>query len=170
MATGSLQKVNDVAVLRFQNQLTQQVVNRNVEGVTHEESLMRPQPAGNSMNWVLGHLVCVYNNVLPGLGQAPVMLSDRLKRYERGSEPITKEAALEFNALREAFDEAVARFDAGLATLTEEAMDAKAPFSPSNNPEETMRSLIGTVIFHQTYHAGQTGILRRVIGKPGAIR
>ena len=169
MATGSLQKVNDIAVLRHQNQLTQQVVHRNVDGVTHEESLVAPQ-AGNSMNWVLGHLVCVYNNVLPGLGQAPVMLSDRLKRYDRGSEPITRESAVEFDALRAAFDEAVARFDAALALLTEEAMDEKAPFSPSNNPEETMRSLMGTIVFHQTYHAGQTGILRRVIGKPGAIR
>jgi uncharacterized damage-inducible protein DinB len=34
---------------------------------------------------------------------------------------------------------------------------------------ETVRSLLGTILFHQAYHSGQTGLLRRIAGKPGAI-
>jgi hypothetical protein len=33
-----------------------------------------------------------------------------------------------------------------------------------------VRSLLATVAFHQAYHAGQTGTLRRVVGKSGAIK
>jgi uncharacterized damage-inducible protein DinB len=170
MAAGISEKLNDVAVLRHQNQMTQQVLHMNLAGISHEESLVRPQPAGNSLNWVVGHLLCVYNNALPGLGQAPVMLADRLKRYDRGSDPISDDQALDFSSLQSSLNEAFARFDAGLASLSSEALDAKSPFSPSNNPDETIRSLMTTVLFHQAYHAGQTGVLRRVTGKPGAIR
>jgi uncharacterized damage-inducible protein DinB len=42
--------------------------------------------------------------------------------------------------------------------------------SPSGNPDETVRSLITTVMFHQAYHAGQTAVLRRIAGREGAIR
>lgn len=33
-----------------------------------------------------------------------------------------------------------------------------------------MRSILATVLFRQAYHAGQTGILRRLAGKEEAIR
>jgi uncharacterized damage-inducible protein DinB len=170
MATATSQQLNEIAVLRYQNQLTRQVLHMNLQDVSHADSLVRPDPAGNSLNWIVGHLLCVYNNVLPGVGQAPVMLAERLKLYDRGSKPIADDEALEFSALQSSLDEAITRFDAGLAGLSAEALDAKSPFSPTNNPEETVRSLMGTVLFHQAYHSGQTGILRRVIGKPGAIR
>jgi hypothetical protein len=49
-------------------------------------------------------------------------------------------------------------------------MDGPAPFSPSKNPKETLRSLLTTVLFHQAYHSGQTGLLRRIAGKEGAIK
>jgi DinB superfamily len=171
MATVVSQTQHEVEVLRNQNQMTNQVVRLNTDGVSHAESLIRPEPAGNCMNWVVGHLLCVYNRVLPVLGQTPVMDNERLRRYDRGTPPL-KDAkdAMEFRELVRAWDEAAQRMDAGLAGLTPEALDAKAPFSPSNNPKETVRSVLGVVMFHQAYHAGQTGTLRRIAGKAGAIQ
>jgi uncharacterized damage-inducible protein DinB len=26
------------------------------------------------------------------------------------------------------------------------------------------------MVFHETYHVGQTGVLRRVVGKPGVVK
>ena len=49
-------------------------------------------------------------------------------------------------------------------------LDRPAPHSPSGNPDETVRSLLTTVFFHQAYHAGQTALLRRIAGREGAIR
>ncbi len=77
--------------------------------------------------------------------------------------------ALELRDLLAGFDEASRRFDAGLAGVNPETLDQLAPGSPSGNPNETVRSLLSTIAFHQAYHAGQTGLLRRLAGKEGAI-
>jgi hypothetical protein len=45
----------------------------------------------------------------------------------------------------------------------------KAPFSPTNDPNETVGSLIAGFVFHDAYHAGQTGLLRRIAARGGAI-
>ncbi len=168
--SATLQSTNDIAVLKGQNRTTQFAVRVNTEGISHAESLASPAVGGNSINWVLGHLVCVYNNVLPAVGQQTVLDFDRVKRYDRGSAPITSADAIEFATLLTGFHEAVERFEAGLGTLTCEQLDEKAPLSPTNNPDETMRSLMSLVLFHQAYHAGQLAVLRRTIGKAGAIR
>jgi hypothetical protein len=60
--------------------------------------------------------------------------------------------------------------DAGLAAIDPETFDDPVPESPTGNPDETVRSLMSTVMFHQAYHAGQTAVLRRIAGKEGAIR
>jgi hypothetical protein len=163
--------LREVEVFRQQARMTHAVVRKNVEGVTQEESLIQPQPAGNCLNWVVGHLVCIYNQALPRLGQQPVTEAGDLKRYDRGAPPLVDPAdALDIGKLMTGLDEATQRIDAGLAGLTAEVLDRPVPQSPSNNPNETVRSFLTTIFFHQSYHAGQTGVLRRISGKEGAIR
>jgi hypothetical protein len=163
--------VGEIETLRLQARLAHQVVRLNAEGITHEESVRPPGPAGNCLNWVVGHLVALYGRSLPLLGQEPVMAPGELARYDRGSEPLTDPAAaLPLDRLLAAWDEASRRFDAGLAALAPETLDRPAPFSPGGDPDETVRSLLATVLFHQGYHSGQTGILRRTSGREGAIR
>ena len=168
--SATLQSTSDIAILKGQNRTIQFAVKINSESISHPESLVSPAPGGNNMNWVLGHIVCVYNHVLPMVGQPTVLDYDKVKRYDRGSAPITSEDAIEFATLLAGFDQAVERFEAGLGTLTPEQLDEKAPFSPSNNPDETVRSLLVLLAFHQAYHSGQLGVLRRIAGKPGAIK
>jgi uncharacterized damage-inducible protein DinB len=103
--------------------------------------------------------------------QKPVMDEAVLKRYARGAPPIQDRAeALDFEKIVTAWNEAVERVDAGLAGLTPDVIDGPAAESPTGDPDETVRSLLTTVMFHQAYHAGQTAVLRRVAGKEGAIR
>ena len=163
--------VSEIDLWRQQTRMTRDVVGANVTGLSHEDSLVQPQPGGNCLNWVLGHLLGVYNGVLPLLCQEPVMGEGALKRYERGAPPIRERAeALDFQTLMPAWSEAVVRVDAGLAGLTPDALDRPIPDSPSGNPDETVRSLLTVIMFHQAYHAGQTAVLRRIAGKEGAIR
>jgi hypothetical protein len=143
----------------------------NVEGLTQEDSLFQPEPGGNCLNWVVGHLLFVDQRMLRRLGQIPVMPVTALARYERGSAPIQDPAdALDLATLVAAWDESLPRIDTGLAALTPEMLDTRAGFSTNDDPNETVRSLLHTLIFHQAYHAGQTGVLRRLVGKAGAIR
>jgi uncharacterized damage-inducible protein DinB len=166
-ATASL---TEVQVFRDAARTTQQVLRMNAQDITQEESLVQPQPAGNCLNWVAGHILCVYNEVLPLVGQKPVKDRDELRRYGRGAPPLQDASeALPLSEILSALDQATERIDTGLATLTPERLDAKAPVSPRNDPNETVRSLLTLVSFHQAYHAGQLGILRRILGKMGAI-
>ena len=92
---------------------------RNLEGITHEESLIAPEPGGNSLNWVLGHLLFHRNLVMKLLGQPPAWDSPQATRYARGSAPLGPDddpASLE--SLRAVLDESQGRIVAELCRPT----------------------------------------------------
>lgn len=162
----------EIEILREQAKVVHRVLRMNVEGLTQEESLIQPQGGGNCLNWVVGHLVHVYNDfLLQLLGQEPVLGKDVLARYGRGSGELHHASeALPLTELLAAWDESSKRLDAGLAAVTPETLDKPAPYSPRKNPDETIRSLLTISMFHQAYHCGQSGLLRRMAGKEGAMR
>jgi hypothetical protein len=163
--------VGEIEVFRLMCRMSRLMVEANTRGITHEESLFQPQPAGNCLNWMIGHLMTAYEGTLPLLGQQPVLGKDAVSRYARRGPPLTDPAeAMDFGRLMRAWAEASDRIDAGLAALDPDQLDQPSPFSPTGNPDETYRSLLATVSFHQAYHAGQAGVLRRLIGKEGAVR
>ncbi len=171
MTTTVAEISGEVRVLRHQVRAIHRVVQLNVDGLTQAESLIQPQPGGNCLNWNVGHLLCVYDQILPELGQTPVLGVDTLQRYGRGTAQLENAAeALDLGQLMTAWGEAAQRMEAGLESLTPEVLDQPAPWSPTKNPKETVCSLLSSVFFHQAYHAGQTGLLRRIAGKEGAIR
>lgn len=171
MTAAALETLRDVEAFRHQARVAHQILRLNTDGLTQEESLIQPAPAGNCLNWVVGHVTWIYERILPLLGQEPVLEKDALKRYARGTPPLQDPTeALQIQDLLAAWDEASKRFNAGLKGLTVEALDQPAPFSPGNDPNETMRSLLTLISFHQAYHAGQTGLLRRMAGKEGVIK
>jgi len=170
MTITATETLGEVRVLRHQVRAIHWVVQQNADGLTQENSLIQPEPAGNCLNWNVGHLLHVYDQILPMLGQTSVLGVDTLQRYGRGTAPLQNAAeALDLARLMTAWDEAAQRMEAGLETLTAEALDQSAPWSPTNNPEETVGSLLSIVFFHQAYHTGQTGLLRRMAGKEGAM-
>ncbi len=59
-------------------------INRNLAEVSHEESLVRP-PAGNCLNWVLGHIVIHRGTMLKIIGRRPLLEGERATPYLRGS-------------------------------------------------------------------------------------
>jgi uncharacterized damage-inducible protein DinB len=161
----------EVDLWRLQARMARDTVNANTHGLNHQESLVAPQPGGNRLNWVLAHLLSVYDGFLPLLRQEPVIGGGTLQRFARGAPPLNDPAeAIDFARLQAAWNQASDRVDAGLARLDPDLLDQPVPNSPSGNPDETVRSLITTVMFHQAYHAGQTGVLRRIAGREGAIR
>jgi uncharacterized damage-inducible protein DinB len=170
MSTAAPPTLGEIAIFQQQAGMTQGVVRVNTAGLTQEDSLVQPRPDGNCLNFVVGHLVNVYDKILPLLGQETVM-GDAVARYERGSPALRDPSeAMELGELLAAFDAQTERFQAGLATLPPEALERPMP-GPNSGGEltETLRSLLGTILFHQAYHAGQAGLLRRIAGKPGAI-
>lgn len=158
-------------MLIMQLEATKQVFQANTEGVSQEESLAQPAAAGNCLNWIAGHLVTAYNDILPTLGEEPVWDEARTEVYKRGTEPPTEPSqAADIGEIGAAFSTAHERVLRGIGNLAPERWAEPAPYSPGNNPEETMGTLLHLIAFHQAYHVGQLGLGRRLLGKAGAIK
>jgi hypothetical protein len=146
---------------------TQFVLLNNAKGVSHEESLIEPQPGGNCMNWIVGHILVARNQLLGLLGREAIWDDAIGARYKRGGDPIHEDGAgvRRFESLLQDLELTYERIRPSLASCDEGRMGEKAPFSPTNNPNETWGTLLAGLLFHEAYHAGQTGVLRRIVGK-----
>jgi uncharacterized damage-inducible protein DinB len=144
---------------------------RNIEGITHEESVRSPSPGGNCINWVVGHLVLTRQAWLTSLlGMAPAVDPEQKTRYRRGASPLVDGTlAMPWEELVAAFERSQAPLIEGMSRLGAQRLGEKAPFSPGNDPDETIGSLVAKLCFHEGYHIGQTGVLRRLLGRAGGI-
>jgi hypothetical protein len=161
----------DPQTITYQFGLTSRVLERNVADLSHEESLASPRPGGNCANWIVGHITRQRNSALRMLtGQSPYPKEELSPYDDRDGVPFSRETALPFDELLHRFRSMQEPLVNAIGRLTPDALAAKAPWSPSGNPNETMGSLLVSFVFHESYHVGQTGVLRRVAGKPGAIK
>jgi hypothetical protein len=157
--------------IAYQLGLCSHVLERNIEGVTHQESLISPQPGGNCLNWVVGHLTRTRNRALGLFGQRPMFPNEEFDAYDdNGGMPFRPDTATAFDELKRRFKALQEPLVNGLDAMSPEAMDRPAPFSPTGNPKETVGSLLAALAFHEAYHVGQTGILRRVVGRQGVVK
>ena len=67
------------------------LIHTQTEGLTQADTLIQPQPSGNCMNWVLGHLLDNQITLLTLLGAESPVDPALLERYRRDSEPVTGE-------------------------------------------------------------------------------
>lgn len=159
----------EIELFRRNATIIRKTVQVNLQGLTHEESLVNPEPGGSCVNWVLGHLDYSYEQVLPHLGQRQVLEAGALERYKRGSPPLSdRSEARELAELLRVWDEASRRVDVGLESLTPDALAQSHNFFGGKS-ETTLARYLNFILFHQAYHAGQLGLLRRLAGKEGAI-
>lgn len=156
--------------LSLQLRYTTHVFNANLAGLSDDDALRQPEPGGNCLNWVAGHVVGTRGAMLDLLGQERPFPAARYERYRRGSAPVTGAAeALPLAAMAADFAATAVPLRAGLATMTLERLAGRAPFSPGGRDDETVGSLLAGLVFHEAYHIGQLGTLRRLCGAAGAL-
>ena len=149
----------------------QYVLKSNLEGLTDAEGLVEPAVGGNPLSWILGHTLNARSEMLSILGGNPLLTTEEAAPYQRGGQPDPVAlAALPLSTLASRFHAAQEEVVSGIQALGDEALAAAAPFSPAGNDHETLGTLIAGLIFHESYHLGQIGLLRRLLGKPGALR
>jgi len=142
------------------------VIDLNTEGLTHEESLLDPQPEGNSLNWILGHILTGRAEAHDHLDTDPVWGAELRALYASGSDAITSETAMALSHLLAMLDRSQERLMAALASDdVEERLD-----QPLGEGGAVGQRLLG-LAWHETYHAGQTDYLRRLAGRlDGGVR
>jgi uncharacterized damage-inducible protein DinB len=142
------------------------VVNRNCEGITQEESLVHPEQQGQNFNWVLGHMVRTRNDILGLLGKKPLFEESKFSIYT--PKDFVPEKAVNVKELQNCFNALQRELLNGIESLTTEKLQQPASIVP--NRPDTVGSVLGTILWHEAYHAGQLGVIRRVVGKPGVIK
>lgn len=148
---------NDIEIIKIQISSSYTVVSMNIEGITNEEALIFPNGEANCMNWVLGHLIHIRNPLLSILGEEPVWDSEKFSCYNRGEIPLErKDEFVSFDELKSYLKQ------------SQDRLNSKLDKMESFNPEQIKD--ISTLCFHEIYHSGQLGYIRRVLGKTGAIK
>lgn len=138
---------------------------RNLEGITHEESLVQPMPAGNTINWILGHILATRNRLHQLLGLEEAWSPELAHRYTgldgAGWTPAAAVALRTIAAqLARSQQQVMAAFDdMSTSALATRAKDGR-----------TLAEVLGFFHFHEAYHTGQIALVRRIVGRPGVIK
>ncbi|HEX9106394.1 MAG TPA: DinB family protein, partial [Longimicrobiales bacterium] len=118
----------------------------------------------NCVNWVFGHIVATRQFVLDLAGARPWWDEERHRTYSAGDDGAwSPERAMPLQALLVDYDRSQELLADALPRLTPDALAAPALLG-------TVGETLAFLQFHEGYHAGQLGILRRLLGKPGVIR
>lgn len=161
LSTMSHPLVDLAARFRFNESLLNMMVNK----FEPEDWAAAPEGGGNNPIWILGHVTTSRRFLLRKLGvDAPEEHWERL--FGMGSQLTDPGNYPSPTTLTCNFTEAGAALTKSMETLTVE--EADAPMGTTfPDGSDTIGKGAHFLYFHEVYHLGQIGILRRMRGKPG---
>ena len=136
------------------------IVDVQTQGLSYQDLFLQPQPGGNSMMWVLGHMVESMKDLILTMGGEVPDGYQVYKRFERTSEPILKDEP-------DLPDLAKIRHDyAALSAVAAQTLENQSD-SYFREPGWSGTKGATTIFlaFHMSYHAGQLEYLRNLAGK-----
>jgi hypothetical protein len=140
---------------------------RFLDQLTHgftEADWHRRVGQANHAQWLLGHLAATRRWALRLLGLA-TETEPWEAHFGQGTPPSPQGDDIAPELLREAFLKAGERLRGHLESATQAQVDA--PFREFPDGSRTVGGGVHFLHFHESYHLGQIGLLRRVTGKPG---
>ena len=121
----------------------------------------------NHAQWLTGHLANTRRWMLRELGQT--VAEDTWEGFFGAGGKISAESdAVDPATLQAAFEAAGQDVVSTLGALTT-ADAAKALPKPFPDGSTTVGGMLNFLHFHEAYHIGQVGLIRRALGKPGLI-
>ena len=162
MSTLSVPKTIESVTLIFK--LNNEMVTRTLAGLTDEECWKQPDGGGNPILWLVGHVTISRAYFLKKLGAG----------YEHGLGTLFDRGAirgeLSLYPSRQSIDAAWhdtrSRIRDAFASLTEEFLAAAPTGRPLPGVTDNA-SMIAFSAFHESYHIGQMGYLRKILGHSG---
>lgn len=155
----------------FNKEVIQTIYKRNynaikayVKDISNEESRINPQPAGNNINWTLGHIVGYRSYILNILEQEPFWDEETFAPYNFGSDPLPEDKGLPLDELIKQLDESQETLMTTLETLDEAFLETEL-----NDGKTTVGARLEFFSWHEGYHTGQLALLRRIAGKDSAF-
>ena len=148
--------------------LNSRVILMQTQDLTHADSLIQTPYNINSLNWTLGHIAVHRDKVLELLDHEPLLSKSETERYGRGSAPVTGQEndVLSLEQLLEIIDRGQEIISKRLPELSPEELARELPLGKGTT---TLAARLHWYYFHDTYHTGQTELLRQIAGKNDQI-
>lgn len=145
------------------------IIKKQTEGLSQSDSLIQLPFRSNCLNWVVGHIITNRYQVIRLLDGVAPYDAGRMKRYERESEPITGpgDGVLEISRLLMILEATQAEISLRLEALTVKRLDQSVAFY--GNKSQRVAEWLFFFYFHDTYHSGQTELLRQAAGKDDKV-
>lgn len=144
---------------------------KSIDGIDHDESVKLPEVTGNSMNWVLGHITLTRSEILEMLAAKRLWEESAYEVYKRGADRLTDPSrATDFDAIRHDYAASQEPLLEALEAQNPEALSSRVDFSFVGRDEDSLEAVLAGFAFHEAYHVGQLGLLRRFLGHPGVIK
>lgn len=143
--------------------LNTRLIQLQSKGLSHADSLTQTPYNINCMNWVLGHIAVNRDNVMRLIGVEPLLSEEESSRYKSESNPVKEDGPdiLPLERLVETLTIGQERIAAAFEALDENQLQEEIQVGERMMPLGTR--LYG-FYFHDTYHTGQTDLLRQVAG------
>ena len=133
------------------------------EGLSHADSLVQTPYNINCLNWVLGHIAVSRDRVLRLVGEEHLLTEAELDRYKTESNPIEVdgEDVIKLERLLEVLSTGQERINTGFSRRTDEQLAELIQVGERRVP---LGVRLHGFYFHDTYHTGQTDLLRQIAG------
>lgn len=137
------------------------VIDVQTKGLGDDESVLQAGFRANCLNWVVGHIVVHRDEVLRALGAQPLLDRTGTRMYARDSEPIHGPECphVPLEVLLQLVDRSQETIVASLDDLDPSALDR-----PVGDGARTLGEWLRFLAWHETYHCGQTDVLRQLAG------
>ena len=141
-----------------------EIIRMQGEGFSHLDSLRQLPFRANCMNWVVGHVVSNRMNIFKLLKAIHLVDGQTFSRYERESDPILRDGpgVLLFEDLIHSLEKSQKELDDILEMQTSDELQRMEMIFGSR--AMSVADWLFFFYFHETYHVGQTEILRQAAG------
>ena len=141
-----------LAVLKQQ----ESIFNNAYEGITHEDSLRKPEGTPNNINWYIGHITTCRFMLAGMLG-----CSIKDPNNSRYFKSITDGDYLPLDSFKKDWEEVTQVLYDKLNSISGEEMVKEI-----EGQNAALIDYISFFIYHEAYHLGQIGLTRRLLGLP----
>lgn len=146
--------------------LNDHLIGKALAGLNPEDLVRRPGPNSNPLLWVVGHIVSTRNLLARALGAGlDLPWAAKFAQKSRFDEAAEHPEAGE---IEKALRQLSAQLQVKFTQLTDAELSAPGP-REFPIPDKSLRGTIAFLIYHEAYHVGQVGYLKKWLGYPGIV-
>ena len=150
----------------------QWLVEKQLEGLSHEDTMLELPFRGNRLNWVVGHLAEHRDWMLRAMDCTTLMPAKEAMMYRRGSEPLMDDSdAVAIETLLGYLRQTKTCLENQLQSVSDDFL-MEIPTTGillESHRDKTRLQRIKGLQWHETYHMGQLELLRQLAGTDDAI-